>query len=306
MIDAEQMTAVLAALPDPAFLISRNGRYVAIYGGQDERYYHDGSSLVGQYISDIIKPDKAAWFIATIERALASKVLLIEEYELSNKDVNGLPDEGPSEPIWFEGRIKALDFKIDNEDVVLWVASNISQRHELETRLRAQSDTDQLTGLFNRRRLKRELSYHFNAFRRHGYAVSLLMFDLDHLKLLNDTCGHHAGDSAIRKIAQICTETLRQTDITCRFGGDEFVVVLPHLTLEHATVTAERIRTSVEQALLNTHQLHTQENMPVSISISIGVTQISPQDGSYEQALKRADSALYQAKRGGRNQVVTA
>ncbi|WP_105169851.1 GGDEF domain-containing protein [Pseudoalteromonas sp. T1lg23B] len=306
MLDAEKMTAVLAALPDPTFLISRRGKYVAIYGGQDERYYHDGSSLIGQYIGDLIKPEKANWFIATIERALTSKTLLIEEYELSNKDVKGLPDEGPSEPIWFEGRIKALDFKIDDEDIVMWVASNISQRHELETRLRQQSDTDQLTGLFNRRRLERELSYHFNAFKRHGYAVSLMMFDLDHLKLLNDTCGHHAGDEAICKIAHICQGSLRQTDITCRFGGDEFVIVLPHLNLDQATITAERLRVAVEQALLNTHPLHTQENIPVNISISIGVTEISAQDASYEQALKRADRALYEAKRGGRNQVVSA
>ncbi|CAM4198307.1 GGDEF domain-containing protein [Pseudoalteromonas byunsanensis] len=306
MLDAEMMTAVLAALPDPAFLISRSGKYVAIYGGQDVRYYHDGTSLIGQYISDLVKPEKANWFIATIERALDSKELLIEEYELSNKDVKGLSDEGPVEPIWFEGRIKALDFKIDEEGVVLWVASNISQRHELETRLRQQSDTDQLTGLFNRRRLERELSYHFNAFKRHGYAVSILMFDLDHLKLLNDSCGHHAGDQAICKIAQICQESLRQTDITCRFGGDEFVIVLPHLNLDQANTTAERLRVAVEQAFLHNHQLHTQENIPVNISISIGVTEVSNQDDSYEQALKRADKALYQAKRGGRNRVVSA
>ncbi|MBD1582863.1 GGDEF domain-containing protein [Pseudoalteromonas sp. S16_S37] len=300
MINAEQMSAVLAALPDPVFLLSRSGKYVAIYGGKDERYYHDGSNLIGKSIHDLIEAEKANWFIDTIARALESQALLIEEYELSNKDVKGLPDEGPSEPIWFEARITPLDFKIDGEDVVLWVASNISQRHKLESQLRKQSDTDLLTGLFNRRRLERELNYHFSAFKRHGYCVSILMFDLDHLKALNDTLGHHAGDQAICKVAQTCKKTLRQTDIACRFGGDEFVVILPHIKHQQATQTAQRLREAVEEAFSGSSNA---SHSP--ITISVGVTEILTSDMSYSQALKRADAAMYEAKHKGRNIVVT-
>ena len=79
MINIEQMSIVLDTLPDPAFILSRSGKYVAVFGGRDKRYYHDGSCLVGLYISDLIKPDKANWFLEQIDRTLESGELIIEE-----------------------------------------------------------------------------------------------------------------------------------------------------------------------------------------------------------------------------------
>src|SRR5690606_16222648 len=174
MIDVEQMALILKALPDPAFILSRSGKYVAVFGGRDTRYYHDGTGLLGLYIPDLIKPEKANWFLQQIARALETRKLVVEEYELSNRDVKGLPDEGPTEPIWFEGRVQALDFRVDNEEVVLWVASNISERHELEVRLRELSDTDQLTGLFNRRKLEHDLRLHHESAVRYSVPTSIL------------------------------------------------------------------------------------------------------------------------------------
>ena len=228
MINLEQMALILKALPDPAFILSRSGKYLALFGGRDARYYHDGSGLVGCYIADLIKPDKARWFLDQIALALDSRQLLIAEYELSNRDVKDLPDDGPQQPIWFEGRVQALDFQVSGEDVVLWVASNISARHELELQLKALSDTDQLTGLFNRRKLEYELGSHYELTSRYGVQNSILMFDLDNLKIINDTLGHQAGDELIQVVAAVCRSELRQNDIACRFGGDEFVIVLPN------------------------------------------------------------------------------
>lgn len=182
MIEVQQMAVVLDALPDPAFILSRSGKYVAVFGGRDGRYYHNGKALVGTCISDVVRTGKAEWFLDRIDKALGSGNLLIEEYELSNKDIKGLADDGPDQPIWFEGRIQALDFQVDGEDVVLWVASNTSERHELELRLRALGDTDQLTGLFNRRKLIRDLTMHYETFERHSVPTSVMIFDLDYLK----------------------------------------------------------------------------------------------------------------------------
>ena len=78
MVNVEQMKSILDALPDPAFILSRTGKYVAVFGGRDKRYYHDGSGLVGLYLSDLIKPEKANWFLEQIDRALASRKLLVE------------------------------------------------------------------------------------------------------------------------------------------------------------------------------------------------------------------------------------
>jgi diguanylate cyclase (GGDEF)-like protein len=292
------MALILEALPDPAFILSRSGKYVAVFGGRDVRYYHDGTGLVGKYFSDLIKPEKADWFLEQIARALESKKLLVEEYELSNRDVIGLPDEGPKEPIWFEGRIQALSFLVDDEEVVLWVASNISERHNLEMRLRELSDTDQLTGLFNRRKLEHELTLHFESLARYCVPTSIFLFDLDNLKKINDTKGHHAGDEIIQAVANICRSALRTTDFACRLGGDEFVVALPNTGREQAIQFAKRLHDRFREELSRFSVDGT------VVTASIGVTTMMPEDRSYEDTLQRADRALYEAKSMGKDTIV--
>lgn len=299
MINFEQMALILEALPDPAFILSRSGKYVAVFGGRDVRYYHDGTGLVGKYFSDLIKPEKADWFLEQIARALESKKLLVEEYELSNRDVIGLPDEGPKEPIWFEGRIQALSFLVDDEEVVLWVASNISERHNLEMRLRELSDTDQLTGLFNRRKLEHELTLHFESLARYSVPTSIFLFDLDNLKKVNDTKGHHVGDEMIQVVANICRSALRATDFACRLGGDEFVVALPNTGREQAIQFAKRLHDRFRKELSRFSVEGT------IVTASIGVTTMLPEDRSYEETLQRADRALYEAKSMGKDRIVS-
>lgn len=298
MINIEQMALILDALPDPAFILSRSGKYVAVFGGRDARYYHDGSGLVGLYISDLIKPEKANWFLEQIARALESKKLLVEEYELSNRDVSGLLDEGPKEPIWFEGRIQALSFLVNDEEVVLWVASNISERHNLEVRLRELSDTDQLTGLFNRRKLEHDLTLHYESSARYCVPTSIFLFDLDNLKKINDTKGHHAGDEIIQAVANICRSALRTTDFACRLGGDEFVVALPNTGREQAIQFAKRLHDRFREELSRFSVDGT------VVTASIGVTTMMPEDRSYEDTLQRADRALYEAKSMGKDRIV--
>lgn len=299
MINIEQMALILESLPDPAFILSRSGKYVAVFGGRDTRYYHDGTGLVGLYISDLIIAQKANWFLEQIGKALDSRKLLVEEYELSNKDVKGLSEEGPNAPIWFEGRIQALGFLVDGEEVVLWVASNISERHDLENRLRVLSDTDQLTGLFNRRKLEHDLTLHHESSVRYGAPTSILMFDLDNLKKINDTKGHHVGDEMILAAANICRSALRKTDTACRFGGDEFVIALPNTGHEQAVQFAKRLHERLRKEL---RQFSVGETV---VTASIGVTTMVPQDRSYEDTLKRADRALYAAKGMGKDRVVS-
>lgn len=297
MFDLEELTSVLDALPDPAFILSRSGKYVAIFGGNDSSYYHNGKSLIGSHVFDVVREDKAKWFLEKIELSLNSKDLLVEEYELSVHDITGIPVKGPDQPIWFEARIQALDFLVDGEDVVLWIASNMTCRHDLEVKLREYSDTDQLTGLYNRRKLEQELKTNFDIFQRHSVPISILMFDLDNFKIINDTHGHHAGDEVIMTVAKVCREELRKTDVACRFGGDEFVVVLPNIAIDMAMSFASRLHRCLNTAL---SQLAI-DGSPLTVSIGASTMDLS--DLSYEYALKRADRALYEAKRGGRNQV---
>lgn len=299
-MNIEKLQGILDALPDPSFVLSESGKYIAVYGGRDSRYYHDGSSLVGKTISELLKQDKADWFIGKIADALKTRAMVITEYELSSRDVKGLPEDGPDEPLWFEGRIQSLDFEIDGEKVVLWVASNISARHQLEVSLRHLSDTDQLTGLNNRRRMDRDLALHFAHFLRYGTPASVLMLDLDNLKHINDAQGHQTGDQILTSIADICQEQLRETDIACRFGGDEFVIVLPNTRYEQATMFAQRIHDAFEK-----HSAFSGKD-ELKPTVSIGVTAFKDTDTSYEDVLKRVDQSLYDAKLKGKNCVVVA
>ena len=188
---------------------------------------------------------------------------------------------------------------MDDEEVVLWVASNISERHNLEMRLRELSDTDQLTGLFNRRKLEHELTLHFESLARYSVPTSIFLFDLDNLKKVNDTKGHHVGDEMIQVVANICRSALRATDFACRLGGDEFVVVLPNTGREQAIQFAKRLHDRLRKELSRFSVEGT------IVTASIGVTTMFPEDRSYEDTLQRADGALYEAKSMGKDRIVS-
>jgi diguanylate cyclase (GGDEF)-like protein len=294
----EQIAALLAALPDPAFILTRSGRYAAIFGGTDSRYYHDGSSLIGKSLHDVLNPEKAGWFGEQIAVALAAPGLHVVEYILERTDIRGLEGDGPNERIWFEGRVQALDYSVQGEQAVLWVASNITASKNLEALLRMQSETDSLSGLSNRRKLMSALTEHYGLFARYKTPTSVLIFDIDNFKGINDKYGHLAGDQAIAVTAEVCRRELRATDFPARLGGDEFVILMPHTGCEHARPIAERLRARIAD------QLRDVGTLGPGATISGGLSELQPGDASYEEVLKRADDALYRAKHEGRNRIV--
>lgn len=294
MFTQQQLISILSSLPDPAFILTRSGRYADIFGGKDNRQYHDASALVGRSIFDVLKAEKAQWFAAEIEKALESGVLHIVEYELSGSDVEGAGD-GPSHSIWFEGRVQALDFEVEGEAAVVWVASNITHKNDAHEKLRQLSETDALTGLYNRRKLVETLDQRLAIFKQEKSQTSVLVFDLDNFKQLNDEMGHQAGDAALVEIARMCRQHLRQSDVIARFGGDEFVVVMPGTDLRDALEISERLRGHVPIAL--------REHLRYDATISGGVSEFSRPDRFSSDILKRADEGLYLSKRAGRNRV---
>lgn len=158
--------------------------------------------------------------------------------------------------------------------------------------------TDSLTGVFTRRhyleRLREELDYT----RKFSYPLSVLMLDIDHFKSFNDHYGHLVGDAILRFISKLIKDNLRQVDLLCRYGGEEFSIILTNTDKEGAKLAAERIRQSVEDGLIKVYD----ENLKVTISIGVATF---PEDGRQDQMLiEMADKALYKAKQNGRNQVV--
>ncbi len=162
--------------------------------------------------------------------------------------------------------------------------------------------TDGLTGLHNRRYLDSHLKLLVDRAIARGRPLSICITDIDRFKSVNDTYGHDAGDEVLREFAHRVRSTVRGADLACRFGGEEFVLVMPDTPADAAAAIAERLRTIVEDrpfSLQNTDTV-------LSVTASLGIATLNPGGDTPEALLKRADTALYQAKNNGRNQVVAA
>ena len=162
--------------------------------------------------------------------------------------------------------------------------------------------TDGLTGLNNRRYLDKHLALLFDRAAARGRPLSLCITDIDRFKAVNDTYGHDAGDDVLREFASRVRSTVRGADLACRFGGEEFVVVMPDTPPETAAAVAERLRYAVESQPFTIRQSGAMLNVTASLGISSTVWGAE----SVEQLLRQADRALYEAKHGGRNRVVAA
>lgn len=160
-------------------------------------------------------------------------------------------------------------------------------------RLNSEVQSDPLTQLLNRRGLHAVLDY-FEAMQQ---PFAVLALDIDHFKRVNDNFGHGAGDNVIKQVAQTLRSNARQTDVVCRNGGEEFLMLLPATTVEEARVIAERVRVSIAESWIDP---------PGHITLSVGIACWQPQQGTQEESLRQADAALYQAKHAGRNCVMIA
>ena len=171
----------------------------------------------------------------------------------------------------------------------------------LRETLREQSARDQLTGLFNRRYMEESLVRELRRASREDYSLGLLMMDLDHFKDLNDGYGHAAGDLMLRAVGDFLGTSVRGDDVACRYGGEEFVVILPRASLENTRRRAEALREGMKGL-----QLEPSGPLMPSVTMSIGVA-CSPDHGeTREQLIHAADVALYRAKARGRDRVVVA
>jgi len=156
---------------------------------------------------------------------------------------------------------------------------------------------DPLTGAFNRRAYDRFIRQEFNRYLRYGTVFSVILFDVDHFKLINDTYGHAVGDKCLLEIIDRVKPVLRETDFLARYGGEEFVILLPETDSTSAAKVAEKLRSVVE----NIEFLHRKET--VRITISLGVTEAVPGDKNHQEVFSRMDKAMYTAKNAGRNRI---
>jgi diguanylate cyclase (GGDEF)-like protein len=170
----------------------------------------------------------------------------------------------------------------------------------LRDHLRQASIRDALTGLFNRRYLEETLLRELARTEREGGSLSLLMVDLDHFKVINDTFGHEVGDRVLQATARLLEHHVRTGDVACRYGGEEFAVLLPNTTLPHATSRANQLRVAMRALPLPAPA------DGVTLTMSVGVATSPGQGRSAADLIHAADEGLYEAKRGGRDRVHVA
>ncbi len=171
----------------------------------------------------------------------------------------------------------------------------------LREALRTQSVRDALTGLYNRRYLEEVLDREIRRAGRAAQSLGVLMIDLDHFKRFNDTYGHDAGDAVLRETAAFLLKNVRAEDFVCRFGGEEFVVILPTADLEGSRMRGERVRSKMRELTI----MHQGKSLGM-VTLSVGVATFPAHGMSPKDLMAAADAALYEAKRGGRDQVAVA
>ncbi len=293
MANEEKFKAMASNVPGVIFQMSerRNGdrgylyvspRCQEIYGVTPEELQKDWEALK-------IHPDDRQRFLDTIREAFNNQ----SEWSFEGRV---LTDEGDEK--WCRGISTPVPIN-DDETVFNGLIVDITRQKEMEDKLRKLATTDPLTGAFNRRHFLELAEQEITRARRQGHKLSVLMVDIDHFKKINDTHGHPAGDAAINATVETIKKQLRRIDVISRFGGEEFVVMLPETPVEGGAVLGERIRKAVSDMTVNW------ENTKISFTISIGLAAWRTEDQSIENVLKRVDDCLYLAKAEGRNRVIT-
>lgn len=298
--------AIVDAMPEPFFVLDRDGRYVAVLGGSRSDSYHDGRALVGRRLHEVMPVEIADRFLATIHQALDTREVVNYEYELSSDDVDGV-DERPGVPnrLWFDAHIAPLRADAARDDLVVWMIFDITASKLAVERLELQQEelerlarTDALTGLLNRRSFFDEAGRELRWVQRTSEPAAMILLDLDHFKSVNDTWGHAAGDAVLRSVGDVLRTRRRSTDVVARLGGEEFALVVRGADCSAGSQLADRLRREIA-ALDVAH-----DGVAIDLTASFGVTEVRPDDQDPEDSIKRADDAMYEAKRTGRNRVV--
>ena len=201
------------------------------------------------------------------------------------------------EPIWFEGRITALQQTYGGERAVVWVASNITGTKQLQRKLHQQAMSDEPTCLHNRRYFIQALDHAYVSFQQRGTPACLMYFDVDYFKAINDNLGHPAGDHALRDLSVAVQKAVSADDLFCRLGGDEFAILCQGRSMEEITALAQQLLHSGCEALA---PYATRGPAP---ALSLGIAHFQGSDVHMQDVMQRADQALYTSKLQGGHQM---
>ncbi len=266
------------------------------------------TDVLGKQLFDLFPELPEAWFRRKVQSVMVLRNTAFTTWEQRPYLFpfhNYRPVSGVTEYMYQNSTIMPLTDttgNIKNICVMIYdvteVVANRLQLQQANQELYVISRTDGLTGLFNRKHWEEALNSEFRRFVRYNHPCTLLMFDIDHFKRVNDTYGHPAGDEVIRQTASVLKQSIREIDIAGRYGGEEFGVILIDTDAEGAFVVAERIRAAMEKNTIY-HESHV-----INYTISIGIAELDAAMTEPTMWVDSADRGLYRAKRAGRNRSV--
>lgn len=295
------LSMLLSELPDRLFVLDQHGHFIESFGGTFHSTRLDTGNQSDRSLFDLLAQDKAESLVASIKEVVRSQEAKVIQYGVTATDclqlsIEELENSQLSEEAWFEATIKPLPMTSTNS-LVLWQERDITCQYVKQQELKRLSETDELTGVLNRRAFLLDLEKAFHTAKDVGSHLSCLMVDIDHFKEINDQVGHLSGDEVINQVAQICQTHTRNSDHIGRLGGEEFGIVLTHTNAINAFEIAERIREAVSATPCHVdgHTIHP--------TVSIGVAELSTQVSSVRELLVQADKAMYYSKQTGRDQV---
>ncbi len=285
------LDTVLSNIDACVYMKDRDHRYLYVNNRTAEQYGRPIEGIVGRLEGEVLPPEQARLFWDLDEQVFASGK------RQSGEETLVAPD-GQTRHFW---SIKVPLQQEGQPDALIGFSSDITELHLLKEELRRQANTDQLTGISNRRHFLEAAGTELARSRRYGHALSVLLFDLDHFKEINDRHGHQAGDRVLMESARHSQALIRDSDLIGRMGGEEFAVLLPETGHGDAAALAQRLC-----AALRGLQLRGDWNGTITATASVGVAQLQATDSTIESLLARADRAMYLAKQGGRDRVEIA
>ena len=262
-------------------ILQVNPAFCAITGYRD-------AELVGTSYQRLTHPDDIGDDLELVEGLRSGE---IESYQREKRYLRA-----SGEPVWVSINGTLVRDSEGQPMQLLAQVVDVTERRTLERQLRHAADHDHLTGLLNRRGLEAELQQHVARVARYGARGALLVLDLDHFKVVNDTMGHSAGDQVIVSVAGLLIRRMRASDTIARVGGDEFAILLPEADAQSAQRVADMIVSDVRQNVVVV-----ESGMPGRVTASVGVTLFNAEHSSVDDVLVNADLAMYDAKESGRD-----
>lgn len=296
------LEVILDTLPEHVFILDENGRCIESFGGTYHSNTFSAKSYTNLYLGEVFSSSKAAELVEYIHDVIRDNEIKVVKYSLALQDHLLLPIEELAalenpEETWFEAIIKPVEEYNGENNLVIWSVRDITRTHLLEQRLKQLSETDELTGVQNRRAFLSNFETSIIAHTADSKTLSCLMIDIDHFKEINDQVGHFSGDQVISSIALACQDIISDRDFIGRLGDKEFAVILEDKSAMQAYEVAERIRQSIQQTICYV------DGIEINTTVSIGIAELSSQRSQAKELLIDADKAMYYSKHSGRNKV---